>query len=89
MIDFFIKSPFLLTKGILPHLKSQRWGVPSDVASAVTISGQQRSQLRHRPNHLRQRRQFAVVANSNLTRPIMVNSRMTWNAGTGSRESPK
>ena len=26
MIDFFIKSPFLLTRACLPHLKKQRWG---------------------------------------------------------------
>src|SRR4029434_10434288 len=26
MIDFFIKSPFLLTRACLPHMKEQRWG---------------------------------------------------------------
>src|SRR6266850_790453 len=26
MVDFFIKSPFLLTRACLPHMKSQRWG---------------------------------------------------------------
>ena len=26
MLDFFIKSPFLLTKRGLPHLKKQKWG---------------------------------------------------------------
>ena len=26
MVDFFIKSPFLLTQAILPHLKRQQWG---------------------------------------------------------------
>lgn len=26
MIDFFIKSPFLLTRACLPHMKKQRWG---------------------------------------------------------------
>jgi len=26
MIDFFIKSPFLLTKAVLPQMKSRRWG---------------------------------------------------------------
>ena len=35
MIDFFIKSPFLLTKGILPHLKSQRWGRIINITSEV------------------------------------------------------
>jgi 3-oxoacyl-[acyl-carrier protein] reductase len=26
MIDFFIKSPFLLTRACLPHMKKQHWG---------------------------------------------------------------
>ncbi len=26
MLDFFIKSPFLLTRACLPHMKKQRWG---------------------------------------------------------------
>lgn len=26
MIDFFIKSPFLLSRAVLPHMKAQKWG---------------------------------------------------------------
>jgi len=26
MLDFFIKSPFLLTRACLPHMKAQKWG---------------------------------------------------------------
>jgi 3-oxoacyl-[acyl-carrier protein] reductase len=26
MIDFFIKSPFLLSRAVLPHMKRQKWG---------------------------------------------------------------
>jgi 3-oxoacyl-[acyl-carrier protein] reductase len=26
MLDYFVKSPFLLTRAVLPHMKSQRWG---------------------------------------------------------------
>src|SRR5690606_7720072 len=26
MLDFFIKSPYLLTRATLPHMKKQRWG---------------------------------------------------------------
>lgn len=26
MLDYFIKSPFLLTRAVLPHMKGQRWG---------------------------------------------------------------
>jgi len=26
MLDYFIKSPFLLTRAVLPHMKAQRWG---------------------------------------------------------------
>ena len=26
MIDFFIKSPYLLSRACLPHMKRQRWG---------------------------------------------------------------
>jgi 3-oxoacyl-[acyl-carrier protein] reductase len=35
MIDFFIKSPFLLTQGILPHCKAQRWGRIINITSEV------------------------------------------------------
>jgi 3-oxoacyl-[acyl-carrier protein] reductase len=26
MLDYFVKSPFLLTRAVLPHMKAQRWG---------------------------------------------------------------
>ena len=26
MLDFFIKSPFLITRAVLPHMKAQKWG---------------------------------------------------------------
>ncbi len=26
MIDYFIKSPYLITRAVLPHMKQQRWG---------------------------------------------------------------
>lgn len=35
MIDFFIKSPFLLTKRVLPHMKQQNWGRIINITSEV------------------------------------------------------
>ena len=35
MIDFFIKSPFLITKAIVPHLKRQGWGRIVNITSEV------------------------------------------------------
>ena len=35
MVDFFIKSPFLLTKACLPHMKQQRWGRIIHITSEV------------------------------------------------------
>lgn len=35
MIDFFIKSPFLLTRRGLPHMKKQRWGRIINIVSEV------------------------------------------------------
>jgi 3-oxoacyl-[acyl-carrier protein] reductase len=35
MIDFFIKSPFLLTKRALPYMKQQRWGRIINITSEV------------------------------------------------------
>jgi 3-oxoacyl-[acyl-carrier protein] reductase len=35
MLDFFIKSPFLLTKRALPHMKEQRWGRIINITSEV------------------------------------------------------
>ena len=35
MIDFFIKSPYLLTRRGLPHMKKQRWGRIINITSEV------------------------------------------------------
>jgi 3-oxoacyl-[acyl-carrier protein] reductase len=35
MIDFFVKSPYLLTRGILPFVKSKKWGRIINVTSEV------------------------------------------------------
>lgn len=35
MLDFFVKSPFLLTRAILPHMKRQRWGRIINIGSEV------------------------------------------------------
>ena len=35
MLDFFIKSPFLLTRACLPHMKAQRWGRIVNIGSEV------------------------------------------------------
>jgi 3-oxoacyl-[acyl-carrier protein] reductase len=35
MLDFFVKSPYLLTRAILPHLKRQRWGRIVNIGSEV------------------------------------------------------
>ena len=35
MLDFFIKSPFLLTREALPHMKERRWGRISNITSEV------------------------------------------------------
>jgi len=35
MLDFFVLSPYPLTRRGLPHMKAKRWGVPQDVADAV------------------------------------------------------
>lgn len=39
MIDFFIKSPFLLTKACLPHMKKQRFGRIINIGSEVFVRG--------------------------------------------------
>jgi len=35
MLDFFIKSPFLLTRAVLPHMKGQKWGRIINIGSEV------------------------------------------------------
>ena len=35
MLDFFVKSPFLLTQRALPHMKSQSWGRIVNIISEV------------------------------------------------------
>lgn len=39
MVDFFIKSPFLLTRACLPHMKAQRWGRIINIGSEVVARG--------------------------------------------------
>lgn len=35
MLDFFIKSPYLLTRACLPHMKERRWGRIINIGSEV------------------------------------------------------
>jgi 3-oxoacyl-[acyl-carrier protein] reductase len=39
MLDFFVKSPVLLTKACLPHMKKQRWGRIIQITSEVFTIG--------------------------------------------------
>ncbi|OUU23993.1 MAG: 3-oxoacyl-ACP reductase [Planctomycetia bacterium TMED53] len=39
MIDFFIKSPYLLTREFLPHMREQKWGRIINIASEVFTRG--------------------------------------------------
>ena len=39
MLDFFVKSPVLLSKACLPHMKAQRWGRIINVGSEVVARG--------------------------------------------------
>ena len=35
MLDFFIKSPYLVTRAVLPHMKQQRWGRIINIGAEV------------------------------------------------------
>ena len=39
MIDFFIKSPYLLTRACLPHMKEQRWGRIINICTTAFTEG--------------------------------------------------
>jgi NAD(P)-dependent dehydrogenase (short-subunit alcohol dehydrogenase family) len=39
MLDFFVKSPVLLAKACLPHMKQQRWGRIINIGSEVVARG--------------------------------------------------
>jgi 3-oxoacyl-[acyl-carrier protein] reductase len=39
MIDFFVKSPFLLTRACLPHMKRQRWGRIINICTTAFVAG--------------------------------------------------
>ncbi len=39
MIDFFLKSPYLLTRACLPHMKAQQWGRIINITSEVFSLG--------------------------------------------------
>jgi 3-oxoacyl-[acyl-carrier protein] reductase len=39
MLDFFVKSPFLMTRACLPHMKAQKWGRIINIGSEVVARG--------------------------------------------------
>ena len=39
MLDFFVKSPYLLVRACLPHMKQQRWGRIINIGSEVFQEG--------------------------------------------------
>lgn len=39
MLDFFVKSPYLLSRACLPHMKQQRWGRIINIGSEVVARG--------------------------------------------------
>lgn len=39
MLDFFVKSPYLLARQVLPHMKQQRWGRIVNITSEVFHRG--------------------------------------------------
>lgn len=39
MLDFFVKSPYLVCRAVLPHMKKQRWGRIINIGSEVFQEG--------------------------------------------------
>lgn len=39
MVDFFVKSPYLLARAVLPHMKQRRWGRIVNIGSEVYDRG--------------------------------------------------
>jgi 3-oxoacyl-[acyl-carrier protein] reductase len=39
MLDFFVRSPYLLCRAVLPHMKGQRWGRIINIGSEVVARG--------------------------------------------------
>ena len=39
MLDYFVRSPYLLTRAVLPHMKAQRWGRIINLTSEVFKRG--------------------------------------------------
>jgi 3-oxoacyl-[acyl-carrier protein] reductase len=39
MLDFFVKSPYLLSRACLPHMKAQKWGRIINIGSEVVARG--------------------------------------------------
>jgi len=39
MVDFFVKSPFLMTRAVLPHMKKNGWGRIINIGSEVVARG--------------------------------------------------
>ena len=39
MYDFFVKSPYLITREVLPHMKQQKWGRIINITSEVFSRG--------------------------------------------------
>lgn len=39
MLDFFVKSPYLIARAVLPHMKAQKWGRLINIGSEVVHLG--------------------------------------------------